>query len=766
MSIEPEFAQNLVQELQQRAEEWIGRLNEDLSSLKARSMDLVNSFGKVLADNLQAGVADVAERQTAMIVQVREQLDRELGLEKQKEQERELEKQREFEAAKQREVELEKEKVFAREKEWRGHWKNALKKIRSSVSQRDVLGALLDASQLLSGAGLVLIVKKGAVTGWDGRGFDEVFVENFKMFAAIVDEDFALNETTLTKGVQLFSHENTPDYRSTLDIPGFLKPSRYFLAPLCLFDAVSAFLYLDGDQLTEKEGIVQGDLELLMSVTSLWLENLAMRKSLGLPVEIAAVQAEPVPYPAPAVAAVEAIEEEAVAEAVEEVGVEAPEEVSAFEEEREAPAFEEKVPVPEPFREVGEPEEFEERAEMPSLVPEPVQEIEELATFEEAPLPTPEPVQEIEELEVVEEVPPPTPEPVQEIETFEEFEAAPQPVPEPVQEIEELEVVEETPEPPVEPAVESVEEKAEEELPPEVSERLHRLETAWDLSVTEPPPMLEEAETPAVEAALPPFTYDLKPEPVMEFEPVAEPEPVVAAPEAEEDLFPEAEEITKKQLGPPPEIPVMLELEARPPEPGTETVPEIEIDLGGPSVDFSPAAPSPFAPPVVLEPPKPAPVEEVEEFVFEEKPMEEILLEEKEEESIPTPPSFTAFRPPEPAPPVAPPAAPPVVAAPAAPLWSSPEEERLHVDAKRFARLLVSEIKLYNEESVAEGRVEKDLYRRLRRDIDRSREMYDKRVSGQVSSKIDYFHEELVRILGENDGNRMGTEYPGPQITS
>lgn len=746
MSIEPEFAQNLVQELQQRAEEWIGRLNEDLSSLKARSMDLVNSFGKVLADNLQAGVSEVAERQTAMIVQVREQLDREVGLEKQREQERELEKQREFEAAKQRELELEKEKVFEREKEWRGHWKNALKKIRSSVSQREVLGALLDASQLLSGAGLILIVKKGAVTGWDGRGFDEVFVENFKLFAAIVDEDFALNETTFTRSVQLFSHENTPDYRSTLDIPGFLKPSRYFLAPLCLFDAVSAFLYLDGDQLTEKEDIVQGDLELLLSVTSLWLENLAMRKSLGLPVEI---PAEPAPYAAAAVVP-EAVEEEAVGETVEEAVEEAPEAIPSFEAEREAPAFVAEAPVPEPVREVEELEVVEEMAEIPPLLPEPVQEIEAFAEVEEAPPPTPEPVQEIEELEVVEEVPPP--------------------VPETVQEIEELEVVEEVPEPVVEPAVETVEEKAEEELPPEVSERLHRLETAWDLSVTEPPPALEEVEAPAVEEPAPAFAYDLRPEPVMEFEPVAEPEPAVAAPEAEEDLFPEAEEITKKQLVPPPEIPMMLELEPRAPEAEAEAVPEIEVDLGGTSIDFAPAAPSPFAPPVVLEPPKPAPVEEVEEFVFEEKPMEEILLEEKAEELIPPPPSFTAFRPPEPAPPAAPPAAPPVAppvaAAPAAPLWSSPEEERLHVDAKRFARLLVSEIKLYNEESVAEGRVEKDLYRRLRRDIDRSREMYDKRVSGQVSSRIDYFHEELVRILGENEGSRMGTEYPGPQITS
>lgn len=92
------------------------------------------------------------------------------------------------------------------------------------------------------------------------------------------------------------------------------------------------------------------------------------------------------------------------------------------------------------------------------------------------------------------------------------------------------------------------------------------------------------------------------------------------------------------------------------------------------------------------------------------------------------------------------------------------EEERLHADAKRFARLLVSEIKLYNEQRVLEGRQNKDIYVRLKKDIDRSREMYDKRVPASVSRTIDYFNEELVRILGDSDPSTLGSEYPGPRI--
>ncbi len=95
-----------------------------------------------------------------------------------------------------------------------------------------------------------------------------------------------------------------------------------------------------------------------------------------------------------------------------------------------------------------------------------------------------------------------------------------------------------------------------------------------------------------------------------------------------------------------------------------------------------------------------------------------------------------------------------------------PEEEKLHSDAKRFARLLVSEIKLYNEHHVDEGRKNQDLYLRLKRDIDRSREMYEKRVSPNVTRKIDYFHDEIIRILGDNDPSTLGSDYPGPRVES
>jgi hypothetical protein len=95
-------------------------------------------------------------------------------------------------------------------------------------------------------------------------------------------------------------------------------------------------------------------------------------------------------------------------------------------------------------------------------------------------------------------------------------------------------------------------------------------------------------------------------------------------------------------------------------------------------------------------------------------------------------------------------------AAPAAPRPSSAEEQKAHEDAKRFARLVVSEIKLYNESKVAEGRRNKDLYERLKEDIERGRQMYSDRVAPNVRDATNYFFDELVRILAGGDASALG----------
>ena len=86
----------------------------------------------------------------------------------------------------------------------------------------------------------------------------------------------------------------------------------------------------------------------------------------------------------------------------------------------------------------------------------------------------------------------------------------------------------------------------------------------------------------------------------------------------------------------------------------------------------------------------------------------------------------------------------------------SPEQQKAHDDARRFARLVVSEIKLYNEAKVAEGRKTKDIYERLKEDIERGRAMYAERVPANVRDNSNYFYDELVRILAGGDPGALG----------
>jgi hypothetical protein len=84
------------------------------------------------------------------------------------------------------------------------------------------------------------------------------------------------------------------------------------------------------------------------------------------------------------------------------------------------------------------------------------------------------------------------------------------------------------------------------------------------------------------------------------------------------------------------------------------------------------------------------------------------------------------------------------------------DDVKRHDEARRFARLLVSEIKLYNEAKVEQGRKNKDLYERLREDVDRSRQMYDERIHEDVRKTSNYFYDELVRILADGNADSLG----------
>jgi hypothetical protein len=77
--------------------------------------------------------------------------------------------------------------------------------------------------------------------------------------------------------------------------------------------------------------------------------------------------------------------------------------------------------------------------------------------------------------------------------------------------------------------------------------------------------------------------------------------------------------------------------------------------------------------------------------------------------------------------------------------------------ARRYARLLVSEIRMYNEPLVDAGRRSGDLLSRLSGEIERARRLYEARVPPTVSARSEYFDQELVRTLADGDRTLLGS---------
>jgi hypothetical protein len=277
---------------------------------------------------------------------------------------------------------------------------------------------------------------------------------------------------------------------------------------------------------------------------------------------------------------------------------------------------------------------------------------------------------------------------------------------------------------------------------------------------------------------------------------VEPPAPVVEVPAAEEPaeiagewMYEEAPLPEPPPPAPPPEPAATVAFEAWRPEPAPAPVPQAE-----PPVDFEAPELPPLAPPVTREEPRPSALDMSEDDTY-------LLSREARTAAPPPPPSPVAEPAPAPAasatqempsvdedvthPGIAPsPAVTAAVPQPAkwqsggstevapppdlqGPGWAlattrvptvqaAPTEDASHDEARRLARLLVSEIKLYNEEQVEDGRRNRDIYERLKEDIDRSRQMYEERVEERIRNTTDYFYQELVRILAGGDPRAMG----------
>ena len=87
---------------------------------------------------------------------------------------------------------------------------------------------------------------------------------------------------------------------------------------------------------------------------------------------------------------------------------------------------------------------------------------------------------------------------------------------------------------------------------------------------------------------------------------------------------------------------------------------------------------------------------------------------------------------------------------------TSSDEDPRDDEARRLARLLVSELKLYNEDEIGRGKRAGNIYQHLREDIDRSRRIYEERIADEVRQRHDFLQEELVRGLADGNPELLG----------
>ena len=89
-------------------------------------------------------------------------------------------------------------------------------------------------------------------------------------------------------------------------------------------------------------------------------------------------------------------------------------------------------------------------------------------------------------------------------------------------------------------------------------------------------------------------------------------------------------------------------------------------------------------------------------------------------------------------------------------------ERDIDLKAQRFARVLVAEMVLYQDQQVKSGRAARDLYASLKPQIDEAREAYRASFLTISESLPDYLHHELVATLANGDVEVLGPDYPGP----
>jgi hypothetical protein len=108
----------------------------------------------------------------------------------------------------------------------------------------------------------------------------------------------------------------------------------------------------------------------------------------------------------------------------------------------------------------------------------------------------------------------------------------------------------------------------------------------------------------------------------------------------------------------------------------------------------------------------------------------------------------------------------PASATAAARSWDdlSPEDQALHLQAQRTARVRVAELRLDHASDLQRGADACDIYGSLQKPIDAARTQFLQIFLSKSPTMVDYLHLEILRNLAHGDERMLGHNYPGPMV--
>jgi hypothetical protein len=98
--------------------------------------------------------------------------------------------------------------------------------------------------------------------------------------------------------------------------------------------------------------------------------------------------------------------------------------------------------------------------------------------------------------------------------------------------------------------------------------------------------------------------------------------------------------------------------------------------------------------------------------------------------------------------------------------WSdlSLEDQKLHLQAQRMARVRVAEMRLYHENELRSGTAAGNIYAALQKEIDAARDQFLQSFLSKSPTMVDYLHLEIMRNLAHDNDQLLGNTYPGPMV--